>query len=462
MTCDCDLCRSLEQKLHLIVAFKKTQPHLDQICTEIKKILKRHEKLAIITPPNNKILASFFSQNVAYKHLLYNPNAFLPNAKFLLTGTLPFTSIDYFMTDLQRMRSPIRVADNKLQKMQICIQLGCGRSGTTFLANLISKNNCAIWLNEPKTLFIALDPSHDVWSVKAAHRCGKLLFKHSNCESQLKKVYQMLGELMPSSSKDQTDITVMIDKTPEHCFKVPYLMNILGSNISFVHIVRDGIAVARSISKFDAYSWYGVKNEQKWVSLRELAMQKRFRINSHLFGDDSLLGPRIAGDNFHLADSQLQDNPVEARSYCRGLVEWTLSIVYAEESMDNDDLPAGISQRNSVIELWQTWVQLVKSSPDMNNSKGPSARRILVVYENLIRNTQCTLASVNKFLGLSEPISSLASSVIVPPNSSTQPLLLCPQKLKTWEKYIISKFEGSLVLELLLAYTNFVNEIMND
>ncbi|CAE7597170.1 unnamed protein product [Symbiodinium natans] len=94
--------------------------------------------------------------------LLYDPDVFLPTPfdAFLLSGDCAEVQ---WPEDLQ-----------PAEEVNICFLLGCGRSGSTICAEILSHYRSLIFLNEPRQLWIPAAPFFDVWSAAAPDRGGRL------------------------------------------------------------------------------------------------------------------------------------------------------------------------------------------------------------------------------------------------------------------------------------------------
>lgn len=76
------------------------------------------------------------------------------------------------------------------------------------------------------------------------------------------------------SSQVGSNRIVVLEKFPEHAFRLPFLSEVCsrqGLRCHVLHLVRGGFDVARSIARFTAAgSWYGAKGEWKWRQLAAL------------------------------------------------------------------------------------------------------------------------------------------------------------------------------------------------
>jgi hypothetical protein len=147
--------------------------------------------------------------------------------------------------------------------------VGCGRSGTTLLGRIFSFHPQVRYLFEANHLWAAIDPATDFLQIysRGAHHC--LLDASSVTDSGRRRFNRIMAS--PPG-------VAIIEKNPINALRIGYL-NDLAPDARFVHILRDGIAVARSIEKMSAVTarfafrppvndWWGAGNT-KWATLRE-------------------------------------------------------------------------------------------------------------------------------------------------------------------------------------------------
>ena len=170
--------------------------------------------------------------------------------------------------------------------------VGCGRSGTTILGTTLSHHPQVTYLNEHRHLWIACYPETDIWSEEAPGRQGKLVLTKSDAlENKSRRLHRLFREEI-----DKTGRPVLIEKLPINSFRLEFIHHIF-PDARFIHIVRNGMEVARSIERRVNEGWYGA-NDYKWFQLARHA--------STLKGTASL--PSLC-----------------TTDYDRGLLEWRLS-----------------------------------------------------------------------------------------------------------------------------------------
>ena len=183
--------------------------------------------------------------------------------------------------------------------------MGCGRSGTTALGRLLEHHRDLAYLNEPRHIW-ASEPRTDVWSDQAQSRGGRL---ELTADDLTAAAGARIRRLLATEVRRQ-EAARLVEKLPINSFRVGYL-DALCADCLVVHLVRDGYAVARSISaRAAAGPWFG-HDDYKWTLLADLA--------------------RARG----LAE------PVDACTddFARGLLEWRLAVTSARAAIAR--LPAG-------------------------------------------------------------------------------------------------------------------------
>jgi hypothetical protein len=174
--------------------------------------------------------------------------------------------------------------------------VGCGRSGTTVLGEALGAHPDVAYLNEPREVW-SLDPRANIWRPGP----GAIVLSASDLTAELAAgLRSRLAGLVRSSGR-----TRLAEKLPINSFRIGYL-DALCPDAFFVHMIRDGRAVAASIAKMPSASkWYG-KRDAKWKRLMAVA-------------DTDGLG--------QLAKACGRD------PFKRGLLEWRLAVTHSRRSL---------------------------------------------------------------------------------------------------------------------------------
>ena len=210
--------------------------------------------------------------------------------------------------------------------------IGCGRSGTTALGELLGRHPDLAYLHEPREIW-SIEPSTDVWSARASGRGGRLRLGAEDAppETSARIARAFAAEIRIRSARR------LVEKLPVNSFRVGFIDGLLPDAL-FIHVIRNGLEVARSIARLaDRGAWFG-HGDYKW---RLLAAE------AEAAGLGRLIG---------LCGSQ----------ELRGLLEWRLSIRAARAALE----------------------------------RLPERRRLELRYEHLIGSPEATCMRLEAFIGL--------------------------------------------------------------
>jgi hypothetical protein len=155
---------------------------------------------------------------------------------------------------------------NRRYSLQPVFIIGCGRSGTTVLGEVLSKHDQVVFLNERRDIWLSAYPKTDIWTPEARLRDGKMLLTAADTELPRNRILQraFARELRGCSS------SVLLEKLPVNSFRLEFIHAIF-PNARYIHIFRSGIEVARSIELWCTKKrWFG-HGDYKWQQLREVA-----------------------------------------------------------------------------------------------------------------------------------------------------------------------------------------------
>lgn len=196
-------------------------------------------------------------ERIDFYWLSYNPHAFLPlDDYFYRTGILSKVTIDI---------------KNPSSDWAPHFIIGCGRSGTTVIAKILSAHPDLCFLNEPRSLWMQIFPNFDVWSAQAQKRKGRLKMKKNADINEAKQIKELLY-----SVTDMLGKTALLEKTPENTFRLGWLDSLF-PNCKFIMVKRNPIQTARSISRFQPDTWFGYE-QYKWTQL--LSILEHFKVKN--------------------------------------------------------------------------------------------------------------------------------------------------------------------------------------
>lgn len=145
--------------------------------------------------------------------------------------------------------------------------VGCGRSGTTILGNLIGIHPAVTYLNEPYHLWAAVSPRLDVTNLHVRVE-PQLCWTDPATDDERKRFLRVFGPL----GRERR----LVEKTPHNIYRVDWIRSIL-PEARFVNIRRSGVEVVRSIDRIaststyrmmrpDYNQWWG-SHGSKWTAL---------------------------------------------------------------------------------------------------------------------------------------------------------------------------------------------------
>lgn len=202
---------------------------------------------------------------------------------------------------LQRVKGLMQRGFTPAHIEQPIFIIGCGRSGTTILGKLLSQHRDVTYLNERRDLWLA-DPQTDIWSDQAVKRGGKLALTAADVDPyRARKLYDAFATEIKTLGGGR-----MVEKLPINSFRVGYIAQIF-PEARFIHLLRNGLEVAASISGVaQAFTWYG-HDDYKWRLLADYA-----RLNG--------------------LETLVEQTQHDMR--LRGLLEWRLSVTDVQNSLE--------------------------------------------------------------------------------------------------------------------------------
>ena len=145
--------------------------------------------------------------------------------------------------------------------------IGCGRSGTTVLGRMIACHQAVRYLFEPNARWAVVDPRTDFLQLYVPGPARVMMgadLVAPVTRARFRATFRPFGR------------KVLVDKSPTNSLRIDYL-EALAPGARYVHILRDGVEVARSIGAMAAQtvcypggrmlnSWWGM-NDIKWSLL---------------------------------------------------------------------------------------------------------------------------------------------------------------------------------------------------
>jgi hypothetical protein len=144
--------------------------------------------------------------------------------------------------------------------------LGCGRSGTTVLGNLLAQHPSITYLHERRDLWSSAYPETDIWTEHAVARHGKLVFTESDVSPRKTRALRKLFALELRKSRRP----ILVEKLPINNFRLPFIRAMF-PDCCFIHIWRNGLEVAQSIEAMSIQGRWFRPEQYRWNLLAEHA-----------------------------------------------------------------------------------------------------------------------------------------------------------------------------------------------
>lgn len=272
-----------------------------------------------------------------------------------------------------------KISDTPLLKTSFIV--GCGRSGTSLLGDLIGLNPEVSYLFEPYYLWSAIDAKLDILNLFNVLDPVLVADADFFCLTH-KTAFECC--LQRFSVKRQAHL--FLEKTPLNIFRIGWL-NKVAPGSRFVHIIRDGFDVCASIARLsatDSYKIFGKPNLNQWWGNDYSKWKTLYREG------------RIAG--YFPQEVGLLDTHLKKAAY-----EWLLSL--------------------KEIDRWRH---------DLSD------RLYEIIYDELVEQPRETLSGVAEFLGIQPTTDWLNRSIgkIKPSRISADADLLLPSGMcKVFNEY---------------------------
>lgn len=140
--------------------------------------------------------------------------------------------------------------------------VGCGRSGTTILGDILAQYAPVTYLNEYRQLWTRAYAETDIWSETAIERGGRIGLTGEICspgKNRKLEVNFYCETLARGGSR-------LVEKLPINSFRLSFIDAVFPGAL-YVHLLRNGLEVARSIERMsESELWYG-HDDAKWKLL---------------------------------------------------------------------------------------------------------------------------------------------------------------------------------------------------
>lgn len=144
--------------------------------------------------------------------------------------------------------------------------LGCGRSGKSTLAALLSAHAQVVYLNEPRHLWFSAFPQSDIWTARAHARGGRIVLDETDFTAARARRLRRLFQLQAL----RNDGSIVVEELAINSFRIGLIRQVF-PHARFIHVYRNGLEVADLIQKAaERGGWFGA-NQYKWKQLVEYA-----------------------------------------------------------------------------------------------------------------------------------------------------------------------------------------------
>ncbi|MBT5408933.1 MAG: sulfotransferase [Phycisphaerae bacterium] len=179
----------------------------------------------------------------------------------ILQKLLPYPRAVKYARLLRRSQRDAKSTLAQPLEKPVSFVFGCGRSGTTILGILLTQHKQVHYLREPYHIWRAIEPSTDM--VRLFGDAGVDPHCILSNESATPEVIQRFKACMQAEQTRGGSSAYVIEKTPIQAMRIE-LLYACSPQSRFIHLVRNGLDVVRSIDKLAKDNSYGIAGKGTW------------------------------------------------------------------------------------------------------------------------------------------------------------------------------------------------------
>lgn len=203
--------------------------------------------------------------------------------KWRVRGLAEFIKFQYSVMKLRLYANKYRSFTTEKAPFPVSFISGCGRSGTTLLGRMLGLHFNTYFYDEPRPHWVRISPKTDIWGY--TKHFNTVSFHIDKMLPSEKLIFDIIFNPYITHGKNLH----IIEKTPENIFRIAWLKQ-LAPRAKFIHIVRNGDNVIRSIlKKAEETVPYGLSDMNNWYGKNELKIKLLLNTASFLGIEGSVL-----------------------------------------------------------------------------------------------------------------------------------------------------------------------------